>query len=330
MQIMTRLLGAAVALAAVLSGIAPAAADDYPSRPITILVGFPPGGPTDIVGRVMADYMRKSLGQPLIVENVGGAAGTIAGARAARAAPDGYTLNVGQWTTQVGAPALYPITYDPIKSFEPIAELTSTYLWIVARPTLPAKNTQEFVAWLKTRGGAATAASVGVGSSAHVCLVDFANKSGTKFQQVPYRGGAPAMQDLISGHVDFGCLEASQTLPHYRSGKLKVFGVAANKRWFGAPDVPTLAEGGVPNVELTFWHGLWAPKGTPKPIIDKLNQAVRTAFQDPALQKRFASLGHEIPTPDRLSPEALLAHHTAEIEKWWPIMKAAGIKLRKK
>jgi tripartite-type tricarboxylate transporter receptor subunit TctC len=184
------------------------------------------------------------------------------------------------------------------------------------------------VAWLKANPDKGTAATVGVGSAAQMCLVDFANKSETKFRNIPYRGGAPAVRDLLGKQVDIGCLEVSQTLPHVAAGKLKPFGVVARKRSPAAPDVPTLAEGGVPNVELIFWQGLWAPKGTPKPIIEKLNDAVRQALADPAVRERFAKLGQEVPSNDELTPQALARHHKAELDKWWPAMKAAGIQLK--
>ncbi|MPZ57549.1 MAG: tripartite tricarboxylate transporter substrate binding protein BugD [Rhizobiales bacterium] len=323
---MTRILVPIIALAAALASTVSANAQSYPSRPIMIVVGFPPGGPTDTVARVMAENLEKSLGQPVVIENVGGASGSIAGARVARAAPDGYTLNVGQWTTQVGAGGTLALQYHVMNDFEPVAQLTTSYLWILGRKDLPAKSVAELVAWLKANPGKSTAATVGFGSAAHMCLVDFQNKSGTQFQFVPYRGGAPVMQDLLGGQVDFSCLEASQTMPHYKSGKLNVFGVASKDRWFGAKDVPTLAEGGVPGVEIQFWHGLWAPKNTPNDIVAKLNAAVLKAFGDPKVQQRFANLGHVIPPRDQLTPAALAKHHKAEIDKWWPIMKAAGIK----
>jgi tripartite-type tricarboxylate transporter receptor subunit TctC len=321
-----RRLSFAALVAIALASITGANAQSYPSRPITIVVGFPAGGPTDTVARVLAERMKATLGESLVVENQTGAAGTIAGNRVAHADPDGYTLSVGQWTSNVGAVAVYPVQYDVLKDFEPIALLTSSKLWIVARKDLPAGNITELVAWLKANPGKANAASVGVGSGAHVCLIDLKNWSGTDFQLVTYRGGAPAMQDLVSGQADFSCLEAGQTLSLYRAGKLKIIGVASKTRWLGAPEVPTLAEGGLPGVEIEFWHGLWAPKNTPKNIVAKLNAAVAEAFADPAVRKRFADYGHVVPPPEQLSPQALYAHHKAEIEKWWPIMKAAGIK----
>ena len=263
------------------------------------------GGPTDTVARIIADYMKTTFGQTVVVENVGGAAGTIGAARVARAAPDGYTLNVGQWTSNVGAPAITPTPYHVLNDFEPVARLTTSYLWIVGRSSLPATNLKELIAWLKANPDKATGAIVGSGSAAHICFVDFQNKSGTKFALVPYKGGTPALQDLVGGQVDISCLEAAQTMQQFRAGMVKVFGVLANERWAGAPDVPTLAEGGLPGDQIEFWHGLWAPKGTPKDIVAKLNDAVTAAFADPAVRKRFADLGHAIPARELQSPQAL-------------------------
>jgi len=303
-----------------------ALAQDYPSHLITIVVGFPPAGPTDTVARIIADQMSKSLGQSIIVENVPGAGGTIGGARVARAKPDGYTLSIGQWTSHVGAGIMYPLSYHVMDDFEPVALLTTSYLWFVGRKDLPANNMTELIAWLKEHPGQASVGSIGAGSAAQICTIDFQNRTGTKNPIVQYRGGAPAVQDLLGGQIDFICVEASQTLPLVQSGKLRVFGVAAKNRWRGAPDVPTVAEAGGPDVDIPFWHALWAPKGTPKDIIAKLNAAVVEAFANPTVQKRFADLGHEIPNPDRLTPEALASYHKAELDKWWPIMRAAGIK----
>ena len=323
---MKKILVPIVAAAAALASTVAAYAQSYPSRPITLVTGFPPGGPTDTVARVMAEHMKGTLGQTIVVETVSGASGTIAGAKVARAAPDGYTLIIGNWTSSVGPGVIYPLSYHVMNDFEPIALLTSSYLWVIGRKDLPANNVKELVAWLKANPGKGTAATVGAGSAAQMCLVDFANRSGTTLQYVPYRGGAPAVQDLLGGQVDFSCLEVSQTLPHIAAGKLKPFGVAAMKRSPAAPNTPTLAEAGVPNVELVFWHALWAPKGTPKPVVDTLNAAVRKAFADPAVQKRFGPIGHVIPSNDQLTPEALAKHHKAELDKWWPIIKAAGVK----
>jgi len=317
-----------MALAVTAAGVAAAHAQAFPSKTITIVVGFPPGGPTDTVARVIADHMKGTLGQTVLVENVGGAVGTIGAARVARAAPDGYTLNVGQWSSNVGAPAAMTTPYHVINDFEPVIQLTTSYLWIVGKTALPAKTTKDLVSWMKANSGKVSAASVGIGGAAHVCLIDFMNKSGTKFTIVPYKGGAPALQDLVGGQIDIGCLEASQTLQQYRAGKVRIFGILADKRWFGAPEVPTLAEGGLPGDQITFWHGLWAPKGTPKDVIARLNGAVRAAFADATVRKRFTDLGHAIPPAEQLTPQALGVHHKAEIDRWWPLIKAAGIKAK--
>jgi tripartite-type tricarboxylate transporter receptor subunit TctC len=269
--------------------------------------------------------MKDTLGEAVIVENQSGAAGTIAMGRVVQSDPDGYTLSIGQWTTNVGAVAAFPVHFDVLKDFAPISLLTSSKLWILARKDLPANNPKELVAWLKANPDKANAASVGVGSAAHVCLIDLMNRSGTKFQLISYRGGAPAVQDLASGQADFSCLEAGQTLGLYRGGKVKIIGVASDSRWMGAPEVPTLTEGGIPGVEIEFWHGLWAPKDTPKDVIAKINAAVVKAFDDPVVKKRFIEIGHTLPARHKLTPQKLYDHHKAELDKWWPVMKAAGI-----
>jgi tripartite-type tricarboxylate transporter receptor subunit TctC len=317
------LLGVALAATVLVSG--PTTAQKFPSKPISIVVGFAPGGPTDLVARVLGDHMKTTLGESVIVDNKPGAAGTLAMSHVVRSDPDGHTLSLGQWTTNVGAVATFPVQFDVLKDFAPVALLTSSKLWIVARKDLPANNPKEFVDWLKANPGKSNAASVGVGSAAHVCLVDVMNRSGTKFQIVSYKGGAPAVADLAGGQVDFGCLEAGQTLGLLRGGKVKIIGVASKTRWFGAPEIPTLAEGGIAAVDIEFWHGLWAPRDTPKAAITTLNKAVAKAFADDAVKKRFAEVGHTIPAPEDMSPEKLYAHHKGEVEKWWPIMKAAGI-----
>ena len=305
--------------------VAAAAADDYPSHPVTIIVGYPPGGPTDLVAHILAESMRKTLGQTVIVENSGGAAGTIGSAKVARATPDGYTIMVSQWSAQVGAPGAMKLAFDPIESFEPISMLTTSPLWLIGRPGLPAKDIKELLAWMKANSGKATIGQVGYGSAAHVFLVDFEHKTGTKFAMVPYKGGAPTMQDLIGGQIDLSVLEAGQTLANVKAGKIKAYAVATKKRWFADPDVPTFEEAGVKGLLLPFWHGMWAPKGTPKPIIDKLVVAVQTAFRDKDVQKHLADLGHEIPPFEEQNPKALATYHKAELDKWWPVMRSAGI-----
>jgi tripartite-type tricarboxylate transporter receptor subunit TctC len=317
----------AVAAATMLGGSI-ATAQDFPTRPVTLVAPFPAGGATDIVSRIMAEHMKTTLGQTVLVENVTGASGTIGMARVARAEPDGYTVVVGQWTTHVGAGALYPLQFHVLNDFAPVSLLTSSPLWILGKNSLPAKNLRELIAWLKANPDKASAGTVGAGSAAHVCLIYFRNGTGTKFQDVPYRGAAPVMQDLVAGQVDLSCLEAGQTLGNYRGGKFRVFAVMAKKRFAPAPDVPTVDEGGAPGLHFPFWHGMWAPKNTPRPVVAKLNAAVRAAFADPAVQKRFGELGMEIPPPDQQTPDGLYAHHKAEIDKWWPIIKQAGIRVQ--
>jgi tripartite-type tricarboxylate transporter receptor subunit TctC len=322
---MTRFLVAA-ALAVVLQ-IGSATAQDYPSRPITIIVPFPAGGPTDTLARILADRMKDSLGQTVIIETVTGAGATIGVGRAILSAPDGYTLSIGNWTSHVGAPALYPVQWNVLADLEPVAPLSASSLMIVGKAALPANNAKELIAWLREHPDQASAASVGAGSGAHICGLYFQEKTGTRFQFVFYRGGAPAMQDLVAGQIDLMCAEASQTLQHVRGGKMKAFTVMSKTRFPALPDVPTMEEVGIAGAEISFWHGLWAPKGTPKPVIAKLNEAVVTAFADPTVRKRIGDLGQSIPAPPQLTPEALAAHHKAEVEKWWPIIKSANIKV---
>ncbi len=311
-----------------LAGIGIAAAQSYPSRPITMIVPFAAGGITDIVARLVSERMKTSLGQPVIAENVAGAGGTIGVTRLFRSAPDGYTLAIGQWTSHVGAGAMYSLPFDYLKDFEPVSMLSIGPLWIIARNDLPAKDLRELIAWLKANPGKASAATIGPGSGAHMCLVYFQNMSGTSFQFVPYRGAAPAMQDLLAGQIDLFCPEAGQTLSQYRAGSIKAYAVLTQKRWFAAPEVPMIDEAGVPGLHMPFWHGLWAPKGTPKDVIATLNGAVVDALADPAVRRRLTDLGHEIAPREQQSPAALAAYHKAEIEKWWPIIKAANIKLQ--
>jgi tripartite-type tricarboxylate transporter receptor subunit TctC len=269
----------------------------------------------------MAERMRTSLGQTVIVENVTGAGASIGVARAAQAAPDGYTLSIGNWTSHVGAGAMYPVAHDALLEFQPISLLSATPLMIVGKNALPPKDARELIAWLKANPGKASAATVGAGSGAHVCLLYFEQKTGTSFQLVPYRGGAPVMQDLIAGQIDLFCAEASQTLSFLRSGTIKAFAVMSKARW-----PSTMDEVGAPGMYISFWNGLWAPKGTPKEVVARLDAAVVETLADPAVRQRLTELGHVIATAEEQTPEGLGAFHKAEIEKWWPIIKAANIK----
>jgi tripartite-type tricarboxylate transporter receptor subunit TctC len=316
----------AVVLAASLGCIASAHGQAYPSRPVTIIVPFPAGGPNDTLARILAERMRTSLGQTVIVENVTGAGASIGVGRAAQAAPDGYTLSIGNWTSHVGAGAMYPVAHDALLELQPVSLLSATPLMIVGKNALPPKDAKELITWLKANPGKTSAATVGAGSGAHVCLLYFQQKTGTSVQLVPYRGGAPVMQDLIAGQIDLFCAEASQTLSFLRSGTIKAFAVMSKARWPAAPDVPTMDEVGAPGMYISFWNGLWAPKGTPKEVIARLDAAVVEALADPAVRQKLTELGHVIATREEQTPEGLGAFHRAEIEKWWPIIKAANIK----
>ena len=323
---MKRLI-AAVALA-VLAGVGAAQSQSFPSRPITMIVPVSAGGITDIVARLVAERMKVTLGQPVVVENTTGAGGTTAVARLFRSPPDGHTIMIGQWSSHVGAAVMYTLPFDYIADFEPIAPLSIGAIWVMGRKDFPAKDAKELVAWLKANPGKASAGTIGPGSGAHMCMVYLANTIGSSVQYVPYRGGAPAMQDMMTGAIDLACLEAGQSLSLTSSGKIKPYAVLTAKRWFKAPDVPTFDEAGVPGLTFPFWHALWAPKGTPNEAIARLNAAAIEALADPHVRQRLNDVGHELPPPERQTPEALLAYHKAEIAKWTPIIKAANIKVQ--
>ena len=318
-----RKLGLAAALA-ILAGIAGAHAQTYPSRPITLIVPFPAGGSTDAVGRILVERMRTSLGQPIVIENVGGAGGSIGVGRVARAAPDGYTLDIGQWDTHVANGATYPLTYDLMKDFEPIALISSNPFLVLARKTMPADDLKGLIAWLKANPDKASQAIPTAGS--HVAGILFQKQTDTRFAFVPYRGGGPAMQDLVAGQIDMMIIQAAVALPQVRGGAIKAYAVTAKSRFAAAPGVPTVDEAGLPGLHISGWFALFAPRGTPKPVIDKLNGAVVEALAEPAVRARLADLGQEIPPPEQQTPQALAAFHKAEVEKWWPIIKAANLK----
>ena len=307
-------------------GIAAAPAQVYPSRPITMVVPFAAGGPVDTVARILSEPMRATLGQSIIVENVTGAAGSIGVGRVARAAPDGYTLSIGHWSTHVVNGAIYPLPYDLLRDLEPIVLLPSNPMIVVSKSAVPAKNLNEFVGWIKANEGKVSAGTAGAGSATHVAGVYFQNVTGTRFQFVPYRGTGPALQDLVAGQIDFIVDQASNSLQHVRDGKIRAYAVTASARLPSAPDIPPVAEAGLPSLDISVWYGLWAPKGTPKEIIAKLNAAAVQALSEPAVRQRFAELGLDMPPRDRLTPEALAAYQKAEIEKWWPVIKDANIK----
>jgi len=316
-----RLAGALIALLA-----AAASAETYPSRPVTMMVGFPPGGPTDTLARLLAEGMQPSLGQPVVVETLSGASGTLASGRVAHAAPDGYTIGIGQWSSHVAAPAIYPLDYDILRDIQPISLLAASPLWIVGKAALPPTTVTELIAWIKARSEPTTFGTVGVGSASHLCALYFAQKAGLPLQYVPYRGAGPAMQDLIGGQIDLACLEASSGLAYVRAGKLKAYAVFSNDRWPKAPDTPTMIESGIQGAVITFWHGLWTTKGTPKDAVDRLDAAVMSALANPSVQQRLAALGQVIFPVSQQNPAALAAYHKAEVDKWWPVIKGVGIK----
>ena len=323
---MPRLAGAAAIAAMLVALTGPATAQQYPSRAITMIVPFPAGGPTDTLARILGERMRVALGQTIVIENVTGAGASIGVTRAVQSAADGYTLSIGNWTSHVGAGAMYPVSWDVLKDLAPVSLLTATPLLIVGKNAIPAKDGRELIAWLKANPNKASAATVGAGSAAHVCEVYFMQETGTRFQVVPYRGGAPAMQDIIAGQMDLMCAEASQTLPYVRAGQMKAFAVMAKERWPALPDVPTVDEIGAPGMYISFWHGLWVPKGTPPDVIARLDAAVNESLADTAVRKRLTDLGAVIARPEQLNPAALAAFHKSEIAKWWPIIKGADIK----
>jgi tripartite-type tricarboxylate transporter receptor subunit TctC len=315
-----------VACGMLAASIAAAQAQNFPSKPITIVVPTSPGGPPDTLARLLGERMRSSLGQPIVVENVTGAGGTTGVARAARAAPDGYTMSIGHFNSHVISSLTYSVPYHPLTDFEPVAMLVTAPMVFIARQALPVRDLRELVAWLKSNPDKATFGSVGVGGPARVWGTHFQQATGAPFQFVPYRGAVLIVQDMLAGHIDLGCMEGSNVAPHLQSGKIRVHAVLSKTRWSVAPDVPTIEETGVPALQMTFWHGLWVPKGTPADVVAKLNAAVVGALADPGVRARLADLGQEPPPHEQQAPAALGAHHKAEIEKWLPIIKAVGIK----
>jgi tripartite-type tricarboxylate transporter receptor subunit TctC len=270
--------------------------------------------------------MKGTLGQPVIIENISGAGGATGVGRAVRAPPDGYTVSIGHWTTHVVLGATMNLSFDVLNDFDPVAVVADTPIWLTARKSLPAKDIKELVAWLKERDGNATAGTVGVGGASDVNGAYFQEVTGTKFQFVPYRGSAPLNQDLVAGHIDLYLGMVAATYPLVRSGQIKAYATMTKTRWPSTVDVPTMEEAGIKGLYATFWHGLWLPKGTPKEVVAKFNDAARAALADPAVRKRFEEQGQEIPPREMQTPEGLRAHQKAEIDKWWPIIKAAGIK----
>jgi tripartite-type tricarboxylate transporter receptor subunit TctC len=304
-----------------------ASAQAYPSRPITIVVPSAAGGPSDVVARIVGERMRGFLGQPLIIDNVTGANGTLGTGRVARARPDGYTLTFSvSSSTHVLNAAIYTLPYDVIDDFEPVALVADSPQLIVAKKATPAKDLNELIAWLRANPDKASLGHTGPGSPAHVAGIFFQKQTGTRFQNVTYRGAGQAMQDVIAGHLDLMFPAPSISLGPTRAGSIRAYAVMAKTRLAEGPDVATVDEAGLPGMYASTWFALWAPKGTPQDVIGKLNAAVVDALADMAVRKRLAELGYEIPARDQQTIDALAAFHKAEIEKWWPIIREAGIK----
>ncbi|HLH93731.1 MAG TPA: tripartite tricarboxylate transporter substrate-binding protein [Xanthobacteraceae bacterium] len=316
-----------IALIASLAGIGGAGAQEFPGRPITMIVPFPPGGAVDPVARILAERMKVALGQSIVVENVAsGGNGILGVGRVARATPDGTTIGFGNWSTNVVNGAIYPLPYDLLSDLEPIAEVATTPQVIVSRKGLPAQTLSELIAWLKAHPGEASLGTVGNGSATHIAGLFFQKLTDTHVLLVPYRGAAQAMQDILAGQLDLMMPQATLALPQARAGTIRAYAVMAKTRLASAPEIPTVDEGGAPGLYLSTWSGLWAPKGTPPAVIARFEAAAREALADPAVRDHLGQLGQDVPPPDQQTPRGLGKLQRAEIDKWWPIIKAAGIK----
>jgi tripartite-type tricarboxylate transporter receptor subunit TctC len=315
-------------LLVVLTGMSlPAGAQSYPSRPISIIVPYPAGGVTDTLVRLVAERMREQLGQPVLTENMSGGSGTIGAARVARAAPDGYTLLLGNSEAFVLTPAtMSSLPYDPVKAFAPIAMLPTYPFILVTTNNVPADNLKALIGWMKSNSGKVLQGTVGTGTMQQLCGIEIQNRIGAKWQLIPYRGGPPAMQDMLAGQINFMCTATGSFLPLVQAGQIKAFAVTAPKRIAAAPEIPTVDEAGLPGFYVGIWNALWVPAGTPKEIVAKLNAAANAAMSDPVFQKKIVELGLDMPPQEQRTPEGLAAKRDADDAKWWPIIKAAGLK----
>jgi tripartite-type tricarboxylate transporter receptor subunit TctC len=315
------------AIVLLLGAVCGVRAEIYPSRPITIMVPYPVGGVTDNLVRLIADRMKTTLGQPVIIENVSGASGTIGAARVARSDPDGYTLLLGNSEAFVATPATMTLSYDPSVDFAPVVLLPSYPLLLVTTNDVPAKSLPELVAWIKSNPGKVLQGTVGTGTAQHLCGLLLQSRLNVKWRFIPYRGGPPAMQDMLAGQINFMCTATGSFLPLVRNGQIRAYALAAKTRMEAAPEIPTVDEAGLPGFYVSVWNAFWVPKGTPADIVAKLNAAIVAAISDPALHKQIVDMGLDMPGSGETTPEALEALRKADIEKWWPIIKAAGLKV---
>jgi tripartite-type tricarboxylate transporter receptor subunit TctC len=323
---MRKLLAAMVAAVLGLSWAGVAAAQGYPTHPVTMIVPFPAGGATDTLARFLAEKMRDILGQPVIIENVAGAAGSIGVGRAVRSAPDGYTLSIGTSTRHMLTGGLYALPFDLLKDLEPVIQIGSEPLLIVGKKNLPADDLKGLIAWLKANPDKASVGIAGVGATGHLTGISFQKETGTTFQFVPYRGNAPAMTDLLAGQIDFMIEPSSNFKSLIAAGSVKPFAITGRTRLPSSPDIPTADEAGLPGFVASLWYGLWVPRDTSKDIVAKLNATLVQVLADPAVKRRLDDLGIQITPLAQQSPEALRAFQKAEAERWWPIIKASGIK----
>ena len=324
---MRRWLTVTVATLVFLAWADMAAAQNYPTRAMTMIVPFPAGGATDTLARFLAEKMRAVLGQPVIIENVAGAAGSLGVGRAVRSAADGYTLSIGTSTTHMLTGGLYALQFDLLKDLEPVIQIGSEPLLIVGRKSLPADDLKGLIAYLKANPDKASVGIAGVGATGHLTGISFQKETGTRFQFVPYRGNAPGMQDLLAEQIDFMIEPSSNFKSLVGAGSVKPYAITGRTRLPSSPDIPTADEAGLPGFFASLWYGLWVPKNTPKDIVAKLNATMVQVLADPPVQKRFAELGIQITAPAQQSPEALRVYQKAESERWWPIIKASNIKV---
>src|SRR4030088_1442833 len=323
-NVMRKIVLAALAVLAFGGG---ALAENFPSHPITIVVPFSAGGPSDVMARILAERMKVTLGENLLIENVTGAGGSIGVGRAVRSPPDGYTISLGHLGTHVANGAIYKLGYDLVTDLEPVVLLPSNPMIVVSKNAIPAKSLKELIAWLKARPAPATAGTAGAGSGSHIAGLYFENVTGIKLQYVPYRGTAPAMNDLVAGQIDVMIDQTPNSISQVRAGSIRAYAITDDKRVESASDIPTADEAGLSGFHMTLWSGLWVPKDTPKDIVAKLNASAVDALNDLAVRRQLENLGLQMPPADQLSPEALGSWQKAEIAKWWPMIKAANVKV---